>query len=81
MVSCVLCAVATGFLIFGVKAERPVSDDEQTEGERRAPNGKGKAKGKGKGKRTARVAVRALGDVDEEEDQEEGETRPLLAGR
>ncbi|KAK1774004.1 major facilitator superfamily domain-containing protein [Copromyces sp. CBS 386.78] len=67
MVSCVLCAVATVFLIFGVKAERPDSRDETTVGRKR-PKG------------VARVAVRALRDV-EEEDQDEGETRPLLAGR
>lgn len=79
MVSCVLCAVATVFLIFGVKAERPDSVDEAAVG-RKGPKGKGKSKGKGKGKGVARVAVRALRDV-EEEDQEERETRPLLAGR
>lgn len=84
LVSCVLCAVATIFLIFGVKAERPVSSDEATVG-RKGPKGKGKAKGKrrgkGKGKGAARVAVRALRDVEEEEDQEEREAKPLLAGR
>ncbi|EAA29517.1 MFS general substrate transporter [Neurospora crassa] len=84
LVSCVLCAVATIFLVFGVKAERPVSSDETTVG-RKGPKGKGKTKGKRRGKRkgkgVARVAVRALRDVEEEEDQEEGETKPLLAGR
>ncbi|KAJ4400236.1 hypothetical protein N0V85_005804 [Neurospora sp. IMI 360204] len=80
MVSCVLCAMATIFLIFGVRAERPGSVDETTVG-RKGPKGKGKAKGKGKGKGVARVAVRALRDVEEEEDQKEGETRPLLAER
>lgn len=90
MVSCVLCAVATVFLVFGVRAERPSSgsvDETTAKAERRKDGSKKgksrvKGRGKGKGKGVARVAVRALRDVEEEEDdQEEGETRPLLAGR
>ena len=78
MVSCALCVVATGLLVFGVGAERPgESDEEVVVGGRDGRKGKGKAR-----KGDARVNVRALRDVEEGEDErEEGERRPLLAGR